>query len=156
MLKSLYIIVSIMVNATVGPRRVAQIAAGLASLAGVYGFLYLMGAFGSVSCSQTSGGTEGCVAGIDYLVGSAGSNASTLFFWAVLLLSLVAIGGIATWTNHRRITWGTAIVSVGISVFSIWLGWFFMVSAVGLLTAAIALSVSARRDNGNHPAPATG
>ncbi len=146
-----------MANTTVGPRRVARIAAGLAGLAGAYGFLYLMGAFGSVSCHQTSGGAEGCIAGIDYLVGNAGGNASTLFFWATLLLGLVAIGGIATWTNHRRITWGTALVSVGISVFGLWLGWFFIASAVGLLTAALALSVGARHDNnGDQMVPSIG
>lgn len=146
MLNFLHLIVFYMANTKVGPKRVARIAAGFASLTGAYGFLYLMGAFGSVSC-QTSGRDEGCVAGIDYLVGSAGGDASTLFFWATLLLGLVTISGVATWTSRRWITWGAAIISVGISVFSLWLGWFFMASALGLLTAAIALSVGARRDN---------
>lgn len=135
-----------MANTTDGPQRVARIASGVAGLTGTYGFLYLMGTFGPVSC-QTSGGAEGCVSGINYLVGGTGGDASTLFFWATLLLGLVAIGGVATWTNRRRITWGTAIVGVGLSVLSLWLGWFFMASALGLLTAAIALSVGARRDN---------
>lgn len=146
-----------MANTTIGARRVARIAAGLASLTGAYGFLYLMGAFGSVSCYQTSEGSKGCVAGIDYLVGSAGGNASTLFFWATTLLGLVAIGGIATWINRRRITWGAALVSVGISVLGLWLGWFFLASAVGLLTAALALSVGAQRDkNGDQIIPSIG
>ena len=95
--------------------RIVQIATGLAGLTGAYGFLYMMGAFGPVSCwtsassSQTateSGGitssgttvTRGCEAGIDYLLGGTGGNASVLFFWAVILLAFVILGGVAAWT----------------------------------------------------------
>ena len=81
----------------------ARGAAGLAGLTGSVGFLHLMSAFGPVSCwiSQSVGSSseitasQGCEAGIDYLLGRTG-NASVLFFWAVVLLGLVSLGGGAT------------------------------------------------------------
>lgn len=144
-------------------QRVARSAAGLASLTGVYGCLALMGAFGPVSCWTSRSGsgstsssdgvttrestvTRGCEAGIDYLFGSTGSNAPVLFFWAVVLLGLVVLGGAAAWTGHRYGTWVTAVVGGIISIIGVMsIGWYFMLPTVFLLAAAIALTVTARR-----------
>lgn len=143
--------------------RVARSAAGLAGLTGAYGFLALMGAFGPVSCwtsasssqpATESGGitssevtvTRGCEAGIDYLLGSPGGNASVLFFWAVVLLGFVALGGVAAWTEHRYITWVIAVVGVIISIIGLMsIGWYFMLPTLFLLAAATTLTVKARR-----------
>lgn len=148
-------------------RRVARGAAGLAGLTGAYGFLYMMGAFGPVSCwtghseggsSQSSAGsgaettaevTRGCTAGVDYLLSGAGGNAPVLFFWAVVLLGLVALGGAAAWTGRRSITWVTAVAGVVVSVIGVWsIGWYFVLPTLFLLAAATALTVEARRDDG--------
>lgn len=134
-------------------RGLARGAAGLAGVTGGAGFLHLMGAFGPVSCwtgrSQTGDGevtvTRGCSAGIDYLFGSGG-NAPVLFFWAVALLVLVAVGGVAAWTGHRRVTWVTVVVGVVVSVIgAMSIGWYFVLPTLSLLTAATALSVETRR-----------
>ena len=145
--------------------RIVRSATGLAGLTGAYGFLYLMGAFGPVSCwtsvssSQTateSGGitssgttvTRGCEAGIDYLLGGTGGNASVLFFWAVILLAFVVFGGVAAWTGHRYVTSIVVGVGVIISILGLWsIGWYFMLPTLFLLAAAIALTVKARRDS---------
>lgn len=145
--------------------RIVQSATGLAGLTGAYGFLYLMGAFGPVSCwtsassSQTateSGGitssgttvTRGCEAGIDYLLGGTGGNASVLFFWAVILLAFVILGGVAAWTGHRYITAIVAVVGVIISILGMWsIGWYFMLPTLFLLAATIALTVKSRRNS---------
>ncbi len=145
--------------------QIVRSATGLAGLTGTYGFLHLMGAFGPVSCwtsvssSQTateSGGisssgttvTRGCEAGIDYLLGGTGGNASVLFFWAVILLAFVIVGGAAAWTEHRYVT--TIIVGVGliISILGIWsIGWYFMLPTLFLLAAVIALSFKDRQNS---------
>lgn len=139
--------------ATPSLRGVARGAAGLAGATGAAGFLHLMGAFGPVTCwtgrSQTGDGevtvTRGCSAGIDYLFGSGG-NAPVLFFWAVVLLVLVALGTAAAWTGRRRITWVTVAFGVVISVIGMMsIGWYFVLPTLCLSAAATALSVDARR-----------
>lgn len=142
-----------MANPTVDPSRVARIAAGLASLAGTYGFLSLLGVFGPVSCwtsggSNIDGTTRSCQSGIDFLFGSSTGNAPVLFFWAVVLLALVTLGGAAAWTGHRYITWATTVVGMGISIFGVMsIGWYFLLPTLFLLVAALARSISARREN---------
>ena len=131
-------------------------AAGLAGLTGSAGFLYLMGAFGPVSCwtseSVSSSGevttSQGCEAGIDYLFGSTGGNASVLFFWAVVLLGLVVLGVGATWAAKRRITWFTVAAGAIISALGVWsIGWYFMLPTLFLLIAATVLTIDARRES---------
>jgi hypothetical protein len=94
-------------------RGVARGAGVLAWLSGGYGFLFMLGAFGPVSCwttqtaTESAGGesttvvTRGCEAGIDYLFGSTGGNAPVLFGWAMVLIGLVAFGGAAAWVGYR-------------------------------------------------------
>ncbi|MFB6080192.1 MAG: hypothetical protein ABEJ81_04260 [Haloferacaceae archaeon] len=145
------------------PRRIARGAATVAGLVGAYHVLYLMGAFGPVSCwtgyavsgSATSNGTEttttptvthGCTSGIDALLGTDGGNAGVLFFWAVALLVLVALGWYGAWTARRRVTWVTVVAGAAVTVagaFSV--GWYFLVPTLCLLVAAVALSVDAGR-----------
>ncbi|WP_323676291.1 hypothetical protein [Halorubellus sp. PRR65] len=133
--------------------RLARASAGVATVAGVGGALYMLGAFGPVTCATSTSSTgEGttttthaCTAGIDYVFG-AGGNAPVLFFWSVALLALVGIGAASAWTNRIAVTWTTAVlcgVVTVIGVFSI--GWFFLVPTVALLTAAVARTVAARR-----------
>ncbi|WP_227133128.1 hypothetical protein [Halorubellus salinus] len=142
--------------------RLARASAGGATVAGVGGALYMLGAFGPVSCwrstSSTSDGTttvtRGCTAGIDYLFG-AGGNAPVLFFWSVALLALVAVGAASAWTGRIGVTWATTVlcgVVTVIGVFSI--GWFFLVPTLALLTAALARTVAARRRDADAPADA--
>lgn len=145
-----------MANTTVGSIRVARIAAGLATVAGTYGVLSLMGAFGPVSC-LTSGGstidgtTRTCVSGVDYLIGSTTGNAPVLFFWAVVLLALVALGGVTAWTGRRYITWATTVVGTVISILGVMsIGWYFMLPTLFLLVAALALSISSWRGNNDN------
>lgn len=144
-------------------RNVARSAAVLAGLAGAIGFLSLMGAFGPVFCwtsrsgsgeatsdgeitTTTSEVTRGCEAGIDYFLGSAGGNAPVLFFWAVVLVGLVSLGGVTVWTGRRRITWATAMAGAVISAIGIMsIGWYFMLPTLFLLVAAAILTVDARR-----------
>jgi hypothetical protein len=158
-------------------QQVAHSAAGLASLTGVYGFLAMMGAFGPVSCwtsksasqtaiEPTSGGevvtsseitvTHGCEAGIDYLFRSTSGNAPVLFFWSVVLLGLVTLGGAAVLTGHRYITWISAVVGVIISIIGVMsIGWYFMLPTLFLLIAATALTVKARRGIDGGPSTPT-
>ncbi|SEP10036.1 hypothetical protein SAMN04487948_11414 [Halogranum amylolyticum] len=141
-------------------RDVARGAGVLAVLSGGYGFLAMLGAFGPVSCwtsrtaTETSSGasttvvTRGCEAGIDYLFGSTGGNAPVLFFWAVMLIGLVAIGGGAAWGGYRHLTWASAVVGTIISIIGVMsIGWYFMFPTLCLLIAAIALTVKARRES---------
>jgi len=132
----------------------------LAFLTGLYGFLKLMGAFGPVSCwtgqSQSSAGsvvtTHGCEAGVDYLYGSTAGNAPVLFFWAVVLLGLVAIGVVATWTGHRWITWATVVVGITISLLGLLsIGWAFMGPTLFLLISAAAMTVARRQEGRPNP-----
>ena len=141
-------------------RRTALGTAILAFLSGSYGILTLLGAFGPVDCwtgqSQSSSGsvvtTHGCEAGIDYLYGSTAGNAPVLFFWAMVLLGLVVIGLVATWTGHRRVTWATAVVGFAISILGLLsIGWVFIGPALLLLISAAAMTV-ARREGGR-PTP---
>lgn len=126
----------------------------------------MMGAFGPVSCwrsysrsgSASSNGTStttaptvtsGCESGIDALLGSGGppggGNAGVLFFWSLVLAVLVAVGGYAAWTGHRRITWATVVVGAVITVIGVFsIGWFFLLPTLSLLVAATARSVEAR------------
>lgn len=149
-------------------QRLARGAAALASLIGLYNFLYLMGAFGPVACwesysaggSASSNGTEttttptvtrGCESGIDALLGSGGSvgggNAQVLFSWAFVLLALVVIGGFGTWIERRYLTWATVVVGIVITIIGIFsIGWFFLLPTLFFLVAATALSVKARRN----------
>lgn len=146
------------------PQILARGAAGLAGITGSAGFLYLMGAFGPVSCwaseSVSSSGevttSQGCEAGIDYLFGSTGGNASVLFFWAVVLLGLVILGGGATWARKRRITWLTVVAGVVISILGVWsIGWYYVLPTLFLLIAATVLTIDARRrTNGKQSASA--
>ncbi|WP_206536653.1 hypothetical protein, partial [Halococcus thailandensis] len=131
------------------PQILARGAAGLAGITGSAGFLYLMGAFGPVSCwtseSVSSSGevttSQGCEAGIDYLFGSTGGNASVLFFWAVVLLGLVILGGAAIWTGKRRITWLTVVAGVVISILGVWsIGWYYVLPTLFLLIAGTCLA----------------
>jgi hypothetical protein len=145
-------------------QRLARGAATLAGLVGAYHFLYLMGAFGPVSCwrsysasgSASSNGTvttttptvtRGCTSGIDALLGgSQGGNAGVLFSWATVLAVLVLVGGYGAWTGRRLLTWGTVVAGAAITVvgaFSI--GWFFLLPTLFLFVAATARSVDARR-----------
>ncbi|MFC6825035.1 hypothetical protein [Halopelagius fulvigenes] len=135
-------------------RRVARVAAGVAGLSGGLGFLSLMGAFGPITCStgrsQTGDGevtvTRECSAGIDYLLSGAGGNAPVLFFWAVALLGLVAVGGAAAWTGHRRVAWLTGLVGTVVSIIGLMsIGWYFVLPTLSLFVAAAALTVEARR-----------
>lgn len=145
-------------------QRLARAGAVVAGAVGLYHVLYLLGAFGPVSCwrgTSSSGSasrngtvttaeptvTRGCESGIDYLLGASGGNAQVLFSWALVLLVLVAVGGVAAWTGRRYLTWGTVVVGAAITVvgaFSI--GWFFLLPTVGLFVAATALSIEARRE----------
>jgi NADH dehydrogenase len=143
-----------------GLRSVARGSAAIGAFAGVAGSLFMLGAFGPVSCS-TSRSTIGdgvttvsrnCNAGIDYLFG-AGGNAPVLFFWSIALLALVALGTASAWTNRVALTWlatalGAVVTIVG--VFSI--GWTFLVPTIAFLAASVALTVSARRSGGTDPA----
>lgn len=144
-------------------RRTALGTAVLAFLSGLYGVLTLLGAFGPVDCwtgqSQSSTGTvvttHGCEAGIDYLYGSTAGNAPVLFFWSMVLLGLVVIGLVATWTGHRRVTWATVVVGVAISLLGLFsVGWTFMGPTLFLLIAAVAMTVAHRE--GGRPTPSTG
>lgn len=150
-------------------RRLARVAAGLAGLVGTYNVLYLMGAFGPVSCwtgysssgSASSNGTvtstattvtRGCESGIDALLGgggSAGGNAQVLFSWAVVLFVLVVLGGVSAWTGRRHVTWLTVVAGIAISVVGLFsIGWYFLLPTFFLFLAATALSVEARREDG--------
>jgi hypothetical protein len=137
---------------------VARGAGVLAWLSGGYGFLFMLGAFGPVSCWTTQTATEsasgesttvvtrGCEAEIDYLFGSAGGNAPVLFGWAMVLIGLVAFGGAAAWLGYRHLIWATAVIGTSISVLGVLsIGWFFMPPTLFLLIAATALTVKARR-----------
>ena len=154
--------------------QIARSAAGLACLTGAYGFLAMMGAFGPVSCwtggsassVSTSSGegvttsevtvTRGCEAGIDYLLGSANGTAAVLFFWAVVLVSLVAFGGAAAWTGHRYVTWVAAGAGGLISIIGVMsIGWYFMLPTLFLLAAATALTVTARQGTDGGQSPTT-
>lgn len=149
-------------------RRLARGAAVLAGLVGVYNFLYLMGAFGPVSCWRSySGGepatsndtdttsptmTRECESGIDALLGGGGQpgggNAEVLLFWALVLLVLVALGVYSAWVGRRHITWATVLAGVAITIIGVFsIGWFFLLPTLFLLTAAVALSVKAHRTN---------
>lgn len=151
-------------------RRLARAAAVVTWLAGGYGVLSMMGAFGPVSCwtgrsvsgSAASNGTEttttptvtrGCESGIDALVallrgGPPGEgNAEVLFSWSLVLLVLVAVGGYAAWTDRRWTTWASALVGVAVTVVGVFsIGWYFLIPALSLLVAGTALTVAARRE----------
>ncbi|MFB6123844.1 MAG: hypothetical protein ABEJ78_10350 [Haloferacaceae archaeon] len=94
-------------------RRLARAVATLAAFAGTHHVLYLLGAFGPVSCweAQSASGTaadngsattatptvtRGCESGIGVLLGpsgpAGGGNAGVLFSWALVLAALVALG----------------------------------------------------------------
>ncbi|RDI69959.1 hypothetical protein [Halopelagius longus] len=145
-------------------RRVARVAAVAAGLSGGLGFLSLMGAFGPISCwtsqSSTDGGettvSRGCSAGIDYLLSGAGGNAPVLFFWAMVLLVVVAVGVSAAWTGRRRVVWLTVLVGVVVSIIGLMsIGWYFVLPTLSLSVAAVALTVAARRGDDGGPRTAT-
>lgn len=139
----------------------------LAGLAGAYGVLHLLGAFGPVTCweSRSAGGsasaggaetttaptvTRGCESGIDFLLGTTGppggGNAATLFGWATVLAVLVVAGCWAAWTDRRRVAWASVVVGAAVTVVGVFsIGWFFLAPTLGLFTAATARSVAARR-----------
>jgi hypothetical protein len=145
-------------------RRLARAAAVLAGAIGLYHVLYLLGAFGPVSCwrGSSAGGTassngtvttteptvtRGCESGIDYLLGATGGNAQVLFSWALVLLVLVAVGSYSAWTGHRYVTWVSVVVGASITIIGVFsIGWFFLLPTVCLLVAATALSVDARSE----------
>lgn len=98
-------------------RRLARGSAALAALAGGYGVLDMMGAFGPVSCwrgvgangSASSNGTVtataptvtgGCESGIDALLEPGGGNAGVLFSWSLVLFALVAVGSYSSVWNR--------------------------------------------------------
>ena len=150
------------------PKRLARGAATLAGLVGAYNVLYLLGAFGPVSCwtSYSGGGsasengtattvtptvTRGCESGIDFLLGGGGppggGNAGVLFSWALVLLVLVTLGGYAAWTGRRRVVWATAVAGGAVTVVGVFsIGWYFLLPTLLLSVAAVALSVGVRRD----------
>ena len=147
-------------------RRLARGSAVLSALAGGYGVLHMMGAFGPVSCwrsysssgSASSNGTvttttptvtRGCESGIDALLGPGGflggGNAGVLFSWSLVLLALVAVGGYGAWTGRRYVTWAAVVAGAAITVVGVFsIGWFFLLPTVFLLVAAAALSAEAR------------
>ena len=145
--------------------RLARGAAVLACLAGVYNGLYLLGAFGPVSCwvSYTGSGsaasdgsettstqtvTRGCESGIDAILGSGDGNAQVLFSWALVLFGLVALGGYGAWTGRRYVAWGAVVGGAAITVVGVFsIGWYFLLPTLSLLVAATALSVDARTDS---------
>lgn len=149
-------------------RRLVQAATILASLVGSYHVLYLLGAFGPVSCwtgrsvsgSASSNGTEtttaptvthGCESGIDFLLGaggpSGGGNAGVLFSWAFVLLVLVALGGYSAWTERQYLTWGVVVAGAGVTIVGLFsIGWYFLLPTLFLGIAATALTVRASRE----------
>lgn len=147
-------------------RRLARGSGVLAFLAGGWGVLYMLGAFGPVSCwtsrsatgaTAAGGATEAsttevtrhCESGIDYLLGAGGGNAPVLFAWSAVLLVLVTVGVGAVWTDRRYVTWATVLVGAAITVIGVFsIGWYFLLPTVFLLVAAVALSWNARRDSG--------
>lgn len=148
-------------------RRVARAGAVLASLVGAYHVLFLLGAFGPVSCWRSSSASgsasrngtvtateptvsSGCVSGVDVLLGGggppSGGNAQALFSWALVLLVLVALGSYSTWTERRYVTWGTVLAGATITVIGMFsIGWFFLLPTLFLLVAVIALTTEAHR-----------
>lgn len=133
-------------------RQLARGSGVLGGLSGVGGALWMLGAFGPVSCwtSRTTvegGGTtvdRGCSAGIDYLFG-AGGNAPVLFFWSVALLAFVAVGTWGSWTERPGATWVAAVLCAIVTIVGVFsIGWFFLAPAICYLTAAIALTIRAR------------
>lgn len=147
------------------PSSLARGAAGLAGLTGAYGVLYLLGAFGPVSCWTSQSGTgsssqgessagatttevsRGCESGIDYLLSGAGGNASVLFSWGLVLAVLVAVGVVAVWTGRRAVAWVTVVAGAAITVVGVFsIGWYFLLPTLFLLVGAATLSVDARRD----------
>ncbi len=144
-------------------RLLARGATVVAGLAGAYGVLYLLGAFGPVTCwesrsvsgTASANGTEttatptvtrGCESGIDVLLGTGGGNAVTLFAWAAVLALLVAVGCYGAWTNRRPLAWASVVVGAAVTVVGVFsVGWFFLVPTLGLLLAATARSAAARR-----------
>ena len=141
-------------------RGVAHGAGLLACLSGGYGFLFMLGAFGPVSCWTTQTATEsasgestavvtrGREAVIDDLFGRPSGHAPGLCGLALVLIGLVAVGGAAAWLGYRHLTWATAVIGTSISILGVLsIGWFFMFPTLCLLIAAIALTVEARREN---------
>ncbi|PSQ51004.1 hypothetical protein BRD15_00175 [Halobacteriales archaeon SW_6_65_15] len=148
-------------------RTIARSAAGLAGVTGAYGVLALLGAFGPVACiSESAGGegvsseaagssgvtapsgeaADGCVSGIDYLLGGGGEIVPQFFAWPMVLLVFVALGVAAAWTGRRRAAWLVALVGVAVSLVGfLSIGWYFALPTVFLLIAAAALSAEARR-----------
>jgi hypothetical protein len=147
-------------------RTVARSAAGLAGLTGGYGVLALLGAFGSVACvgESVSGegtgaegasganaisivgeATDGCVSGTGHLL-SGGEVAPEFFAWPAVLLAVVTLGVAAAWTGHKRATWLVALAAVAVSVAGfLSIGRHFVLPALFLLVAAVALTVESRR-----------
>jgi hypothetical protein len=144
-------------------RLLARGATVVAGLAGTYGVLHLLGAFGPVTCweSRSVGGTtsangtettatptvtRGCESGIDVLLGAGGGNAATLFAWAAVLALLVAVGCWAAWTDRRPLAWASVVVGAAVTVVGVFsVGWFFLGPTLALFVAATARSVAARR-----------
>ena len=148
-------------------RRFARGVAAVGALVGSYNFLYLMGAFGPVSCwtsrsasgSASSNGTvtttaptvtRGCESGIDAVLGTGGppggGNAQVLFSWALVLLVVVGLGLVGTWIERRSVVWATAVAGAAITVVGVFsIGWYFLVPTLCFGAAAGALSVEARR-----------
>lgn len=153
-------------------RRAAIAGAGLAWVVGAVEFLSLMGAFGPVSCwrGQTSSGTasssgassttgtevtSGCNAGIDYLLSGAGGNAPVLFSWAFVLLALVSLGLVATWTGRRWLLWTTIGAGAVISLVGFMsIGLYFAIPTLFLLLAGVLVTIEAREgpDGGSESA----
>lgn len=140
-------------------RWVVRGAVTFACLSGAFGSLFLLGAFGPVSCwtgeSGSSTGptvtTHGCEAGIDYRYGSTGGNVGVLFFWAAALLALVAFGAIAAWTGHRRLMGATSAVGAAVSILGLLsIGWAFVLPTLSLAVAAVAMG--AGDDENSSPA----
>ncbi|MFC6988376.1 hypothetical protein ACFQJD_06045 [Haloplanus sp. GCM10025708] len=149
-------------------RRLARVAATLAAFAGIHHVLYLLGAFGPVSCweAQSASGTasangsattttptvtRGCESGIDFLLGSfgpaGGGNAGVLFSWALVLSVLVALGVYGTWTERRYLVGTTVVAGAATTVVGVFsIGWFFLLPTLFLFVAATALTVEARRE----------
>lgn len=134
-------------------RNVARGSGIVAALAGALGVLHVFGAFGPVSCwtgrSASSDGTvtvtRGCEAGIDYLLGTGGGNAGTLFAWGIVLAVVVSVGVAAVYRGQRGVVWAAGLASAVISVIGIFsIGWYFVIPALALLVSATALTLAAR------------
>lgn len=90
---------------------------------------------------QTSCGNDGCVRGIDYLLGSSVGNAQTVFMWSMVLLALSLTVACGTWLRSTAVLIVASTILLVISVIGIfspiglfyWLPTLFAIGATGLV-----------------------